>query len=395
MTRARLLHVFSSFDPGGLEVRTANLINAADEFHHSIVAMDGRYGAVRRIKNGASVEVLPRPPVVPDEIGRLVAPLRAPATVWRLLRNAWWIRDVICRVRPDLLLTYNLGASSALMAARALGYGRVIHAETGFNFDEISGPKYSRILLRKLAARNVAAIVVPSRTMEQVVRSVFRLPVRVIRIPNGVDVRRLTPADGSGMRRHLGLSSSDFVVGTVGQLRPEKGHLRLMAAFRMADVPNKKLLIVGNGPMRLTLETASEDMGISRDVVFAGGVDDVAPWYAAMDVFALASDSEQMPMALLEAMACGLPAVCTDVGDCRDVLGRQPVQAVVPVGEVAGFASALGAFGRDEAARLQAAASNRLTCIERFDGEVMHDRYLSLYRAIIGWDATRPRATAR
>src|SRR5579864_5501803 len=115
MMLPRLLHVFSTFEPGGPEVRTASFINATQDcFRHYLLAMDGRYGALSRIRKGALVEVLPRPPIVPQDIGHLIAPLRVPAVIWRLIRNAWWIRGQIKRLQPNLLLTYNLGAASAL-----------------------------------------------------------------------------------------------------------------------------------------------------------------------------------------------------------------------------------------------------------------------------------------
>src|SRR5580765_8534581 len=156
MTLPRVLHVFSTFDPGGPEVRTANFINVTqDYFHHYILAMDGRYGALLRISPESRVEVLPRPPIVPQDVAHLIGPVRAPAVVWRLFRNALWIRNQIRNVRPGLMLTYNLGAASALLAARMTLCCPIIPTETGFAADESSRQKPVRVLLRQLGMKNV------------------------------------------------------------------------------------------------------------------------------------------------------------------------------------------------------------------------------------------------
>lgn len=392
MTLPRVLHVFSTFDPGGPEVRTANFINVTqDYFRHYILAMDGRYGALSRISPEAHVEVLPRPPIVPQDIANLIGPVRAPAVIWRLFRNALWVRNQIKHIHPDLMLTYNLGAASALLAARMTGSCPVIHTETGFAADESSRQKPVRVLLRQLGMKNVSALVVPSRSLERTVKTEFRLRTPVIRIPNGVDVRKLKPTDGGAMRQRLGFQPEDFVIGCVGHLRAEKGHLRLFRALLAAEIPSGKLLFLGDGPMLSALEKAAADMGIASQVIFTGSVDNVTAYYPAMDLFALASDTEQMPMALLEAMSCGLPAVCTDVGDCREILGTQIVPAVFGVDDIAGYAASLRSFSCDEHLRRETGILNRRRCVEEYESELMIARYRDLYiRTIRDYDRFKP-----
>jgi len=376
----RLLHVFSTFDPGGPEVRTANLINATKEsFEHYIVAMDGCYGALPRVRGDAVAEVLPAPPLVPKDVAGIAAPFRPPVVLWRILRNARWMQQQIRRVRPNLLLTYNLGAASALLAASVSNCCPVIHSETGITAEELVRVKTLRVLLRRVATHRISALVVPSRALERVAATAFKLRAPVIRIPNGVDVRRLQPSDGSEMRRRLGLEPPVFVVGCVGHLRAEKGHLRLLDAFHAAGIPNSRLLILGDGPMRPVIDERIKELGIGGQVMFPGRIDYVGAWYAAMDVFALASDTEQMPMALLEAMACGLPAVCMDVGDCREIVGTQLVPAVFGTDDINGFAGALRSFSRDGSLRRDTGTQNRRRCVDEYDSEKMISRYRELY----------------
>jgi len=131
--------------------------------------------------------------------------------------------------------------------------------------------------------------------------------------------------------------------------------------------------------MRATLEKTALEMGIASRVILAGSVEDVTDYYAAMDVFALASDAEQMPMALLEAMACGLPGLSTDVGDCREILGPQLIPVVFALDDIAGFAEALRVFSRDEHLRVETGKRNRRRCVEEYDSEQMLARYRKLY----------------
>ena len=386
-----LLHVFSTFDPGGPEVRTAKLIEATEDcFLHWILAMDGKYGALARINNRAHVEVLPPPPIVPEAMGRIPPVIRPPAVAWRLVRNAAWLRKQIRAVQPNLMLTYNLGAASALLAARTIDSCPIIHTETGFSAEESVRLKPGRVLIRRLVVGNVSALIVPSRALEQIAKSAFRLRVPIIRITNGVDVRKFKPANRIAARIRLGFDQGEILIGCVGHLRAEKGQLRLLRAFREAGVPNSRLLFLGDGPMRSELEKTALEMGIGSQVILAGSIEDVTAYYAAMDIFALASDTEQMPMALLEAMACGLPGVSTDVGDCREMLGPQLVPSVFALDDIAGFAEALRVFSGDKDLRVETGERNRRRCVEEYDSEQMLARYRELYIRSISGTGTRP-----
>jgi glycosyltransferase involved in cell wall biosynthesis len=220
---------------------------------------------------------------------------------------------------------------------------------------------------------------VPSLALERIARTAYELRAPIIRIPNGVDVRKFKPANGTELRARLGLSPADFVIGCVAHLRAEKGHLRLLRAVQAAAIPNGVLILLGDGPMRPLLEKTTAELGLQRRVLFLGSLESVADYYAAMDVFALASDTEQMPMSLLEAMACGLPAVCTDVGDCREMLGPQLRPTVFAVGDIAGFSNALGAFSADKVLRSTTGQMNRDRAVKEYDSELMFERYRELY----------------
>ncbi|HEX5716893.1 MAG TPA: glycosyltransferase [Thermoanaerobaculia bacterium] len=346
-----LLHVFSNFVPTGPELRTVELIGAFGRgFRHSIVSMDGRTSAADRLSPNTDVRLLPEPP----KAGSF-------ATARRL-------RKLLGDEKPDLVLTYGWGAFDTLLAARSLGFRRVIHHEEGFNEDEAEQFKGRRIWARRLVLPGAAAVVVPSERLKTIAVDLWRLqPERVRLIPNGIRLDRFAPGEAR---------TGPLVVGTVGSLRAVKNHARLLEA--VARVPDIHLLLVGDGEERPALERRAAAPDLAGRVRFAGYQESPAPFYQAMDVFALSSDSEQMPVALLEAMASALPVVSTDVGDVRAML--PPEQAPFLGADLAG---PLAELASAPDLRRQLGDLNRKRAEERYSFEALCAAYRELYESVL------------
>ncbi|MFB7475986.1 glycosyltransferase [Kitasatospora sp. NPDC056184] len=176
------------------------------------------------------------------------------------------------------------------------------------------------------------------------------------------------PAARAAARAELGLPEHAFVVGTVGNLTPKKDQATLLAAHAalLGRRPDARLLLVGAGPLDARLRARAAELGVADSVVFAGSRADVPALLPALDVFTLSSRQEGLPVALMEAMTSGLPAVVTRVGGMPEVLDDGEQGFLVPPGDPAALA---GAFDRlagdpDLRARLAAAARERA---ERFD----------------------------
>ena len=322
---ARLLHVFSTFAPGGPQVRTCRLLpELPREWKHAIVALDGCTDARTLLDPALDVELLPSPPRA-----------STPATALRLAR-------LFRERRPNLLCTYNFGALDALLAARLAGLRAVVHHEDGFRPDEVGAQKLRRVWARRFALGVTRALIVPSFTLERIAREVWHQPAeRVRRIPNGIRVSDFPRADRNPARRaELGIPADAPLVGFVGHLRPEKNPVRAVEALAACGRADAHLLILGDGPERPRVEEAARRLGLTSRVHLAGHRADPRPDYRAMDAFLISSDTEQMPVALLEAMASALPVVSTDVGDVRAVLPEQQA-ALVKSSQVASLAEAL------------------------------------------------------
>src|SRR5262249_45570381 len=173
-----------------------------------------------------------------------------------------------------------------------------------------------RVLAGRLLLRMASQVVCPSQTLVRIARHAWSIPPQKVRyVPNGVDTRRFLPPTSEQIetaRVKLGIAPGEVVVGSVGQLRGEKNHGRLVRAFAAVAAGRRcRLLLVGDGPLLDSLIALARALGIEQRVLFAGNVTDPAEHYRAMDIFALPSDTEQMPIAVLEAMASGLPVVST------------------------------------------------------------------------------------
>lgn len=345
------------------------------EFRHSIVSMDGRTGAAERLPPGAAARLLEAPP----RAGTL-------RTVPRLLA-------LLRRERPDLVLTYGWGAFDMVLASRSPRAPRVVHHEEGF-----SGPESQfdrrRMLARRLILPGIFRLVVPSRGLMEFAVRAWKVPAeRLCLIPNGVDANHFRlAADGLATRRELGLPEDALVVGTVSRLRPVKNLPRLLAAMAelTARLPEAHLLIVGDGPEREAVEARAAALPeLAGRVCFAGEQSDLPRFYRAMDVFALPSNSEQMPVSLLEAMACGVPAVATDVGDVREVLPAEQRAFVVALDAeekttVGQLAQRLETLLRDRGLRQRLGLANRQRVERRYTFEAMRRTYRDLYWQGIG-----------
>lgn len=372
-----LLHVFSTFVPAGPEMRTVRLINAfGDRYRHSILAIDGRTDAASELSPEVDARVLPCLPRAGTP--KTVLALR------RLLRAG----------RPDLVISYNWGAFDSVFATRLLGWGaRHLHHEDGFNMDEAVAFKGRRIWARRLLLPSVGHVIVPSNVLLRIALERWRLdPQRARLVPNGIDLASFAPRDGAPeLRAQLGIPPDAPVVGFVGHLRPVKNPVRLVRAFaELRYDPAPRLVMLGEGEERAAIERAARGLGVTERVHLVGHQADTPPWYRLTDVFALSSDSEQMPVALLEAMASSLPVASTDVGDVGLMLAEGQAAHVVPLARAdeGGLRDALQALVDDAALRGRLGAANRARTEERYSFEAMLAAYRELYDQTLA--RTRP-----
>lgn len=240
--------------------------------------------------------------------------------------------------------------------------------------------------MRRAILNTTFRTVVTSKTLLSIALTQYKLPPgKVQRIRTGVDVNRFQPRRSLGGRESFGVGENEILFGYIGGFRAEKNLGLLLRAFHSAQLPNAKLLMVGEGPCRSELEEAVRDLGIQSKVIFTGHQLDPAPFLSMLDVFVMSSATEQVSNAQLEAMASGLPVICTDVGDCRDLLGATASSCLVPPGDMNAFKCALHEIGTNLELRAMIGAANRRRTVSDHSKDRMVQEYRELLdSAILG-----------
>jgi glycosyltransferase involved in cell wall biosynthesis len=247
-----------------------------------------------------------------------------------------------------------------------------------------SGDRLRMLVDRYVIAPRASAMVAVSSLDARRMVEIERIPpTKVCVIPNGI----VTPhvADPSTLRRELAIDPAVPVVGFVGSLRPEKRvDLILTAAATLLRERKLHLAIVGAGPEEAVLRDQARAAGIADAVTFLGFRPDATSLAAGFDVAVLASDREGAPLTLLEYMALARPVVATSVGGIPEIVeeGRQAV--LVPPGDAAALAGAVGRLLDDPAERVRLGAEAAARQAAQYSFEEMTRRVESLYLELLG-----------
>jgi glycosyltransferase involved in cell wall biosynthesis len=205
-------------------------------------------------------------------------------------------------------------------------------------------------------------------------------------IRKGVDVTRFNvAADRVALRRELGLATRPMIL-TVAGLIPRKGvHCILRALSRLADVVDFSFVICGDGPERGRLEQLTAQLGLTHRVVFKGYVDrkTIPKYFAACDVFVLASIVEAAGNVLFEAMSAGRPVVCTDSGGPQEYIRDGETGYVVPVGDVGAFASRIHQLLADPGLQDRLGSEARRVTTGEFEYARMVTDLIEVYRELV------------
>lgn len=373
----RILHLHSSFDLGGKEARAIRLMQAwGDRARHVIVSgVPDALGACAAIPAGIPYEIAQDPP-----------PLTGKPAVARFEAIARFMR------RFDLVLSYNWGAIDGVMARRAFAKDMppVVHHEDGFNADEAAGLKIQRNVYRRIALPAAAALVVPSQTLETIALTTWRQPRgRVHRIPNGIPTGLYAqpprPQAIPGFQRREG----EVVVGALAGLRAVKDLPALVRAVG-GLAGRVRLVIVGDGPERDTIEEAAFGMGLADRLVMPGFLPEPHRYVGHFDILGVSSLSEQFPISVVEAMAAAVPVASFTVGDVAAMVAPENRPYIAPVRNEVFLRDALQPLVSHEAGRRYIGQLNQRKAQADYDEVAMIDRYRTLYETALG----RPGALA-
>jgi len=362
MQTTRVLHFVDALIRGGAEQLLVELAVRAERERFDPAVVCFRQTAHQEILEAAGrrVHVLPKRRAF--DIGLL----------WALVR-------LLRRERVACLHCHELqSATYGTVAGRLAGVPVVftIHGLAIF-----SQKRAARLLPR--IGRWARQVVFVGHWLQRTAADQFGLrPANATVVHNGVDIAAFCPGESEpALMAELGIAAGAPVVGTVGNLRPVKDYPCLLRSFALARrrVPEAVLVFVGDGAERPTLGAVAAELGVADAVRFAGDRSDVARLLRLFDVFALSSQTEGISVALLEAMATGLPAVVTDTGGNPEVVVEGVTGALVPVGGAERMGEALAALLADPGRRRAWGDAARERVVAEFSLERMLSQYESIY----------------
>lgn len=361
MSPLRILHVVFSLDAGGMENGIVNVSAALSpaefEIHVCCLARGGEF--VRRFPNPERVHVLGKKEGF------------SPGTVAAISRH-------IRSLSPDIVHTHNLGP--LIYTVLAAPAAPIVHGEHAELTPSELAPH--RRLLRRFLYRRVKRVHTVSHSLrDSLVRQ--GLPGdRIDVIVNGVDTGRFQPGDREAARRETGLPLDATILGLVGRFGYFKRHADLIAAFEELAPAHSRLALLftgGGGPLEAETRRYAAASAFAARIHFAGFQLDPRPWIRSLDLLLLPSVNEGLSNALLEAMACGIPALAhtacgngdvirdTENGFLRDLSRVDRLRDALA--EVLGQPNILPPLGR----------AARLTAEERFSLASMVEGYRRLY----------------
>lgn len=369
--RPLIVHLTYIFDFGGLETLIVELINRmpVDSYRHVIICLTRYTEFVEKItRPDIEIYALDKPPGLAPETH---------VKLWKLLRQ----------LRPSVVHTYNLATLEYGATALLAGVPIRIHAEHGRDAGDPTGSNRKHNLLRRLMVPVVNTYIPVSGDLQSWLRNTVKIPdAKNLLIDNGVDTERFHPAQGPRPRLP-GMPDFDgcFVIGTVGRMQAVKDHGNLVDAFialreRTPAARDKlRLVIAGHGPLHQAISDKVDAAGL-RDVVWLPGArSDIPELLRSFDVFALSSIAEGTPVALLEAMASGVPIVSTRVGGVPELVLENETGLLAPARDHAALAAALDTYLTQPELRRQHGCASRKRVETHYSITSMVKAYSALY----------------
>jgi len=251
----------------------------------------------------------------------------------------------------------------------------------------VSTPVNNSATTRWLYTRATAHLVVTGEALKaQLVRDNGYDPARITSVRTGIDLARFRPLDRDAARARLSVDARP-AVAIVATLRDWKGHDDLLDAWLLlrARVPGWQLLVIGDGPRRAHLEGRVATLGLAQDVRFTGNQDDVPAWFACADITTLPSyGDEGVPQSLMQAAACGLPAVTTPIGAIPEAVVDGETGLLVPPRSPPALAAALERLMTDPQLRARMGAAAHAYAQANFGIDRMLDAMEAVFARVAG-----------
>ena len=383
----RVLRVIARLNVGGPALHVAHLSRELDQLGYETTLVAGRVGAGEGSMEYV-VDELGIQPVYIDELRRELSFGSDGPAIRRIVQ-------LIRRVRPAVLHTHTAKAGAVgRIAALLSGSARppvVVHTFHGHVLRGYFPPARAAVFRRieqVLARSSDALIAVSPEVRDDLVELGVAPAAKIAVVRLGLDLDQRLSADRSAratVRAELGIPDDSFLIGWLGRMTEIKRVDDLLAACARlrANGVDAYLALVGDGPLRDELEGLAETLGIADRTRFVGFRERVGELYSAFDAVALTSANEGTPVTVIEALACGLPVVATDVGGVSDVVQDGRSGYLVPAMDVAALADRLGRLAGDPDLRSTMGGNGRAFVVPRYSVPRLAQDIDRLYRSLL------------
>jgi glycosyltransferase involved in cell wall biosynthesis len=374
----KVVHLITRLELGGAQQNTLFCVEHHDRTRFAVGLWTGKGGmldAKAQVIERADVRILPW-------LVREVAPLRDAAAVIRLASMLGGV---------DLLHTHSSKAGIlGRAAARLAGIPAVVHTVHGWSFNDVQPAVTRRVYVEaeRAAARMTDRIVCVARFDRDRGLTAgigHASQYRILR--SGIDpsLYGAPPGARERVREEIGAAPQDIVVGSIANLKPQKGPLDFVETARLARLRDSRLqfLIAGDGELRPAVERAVAGAGLSGSVHLLGWRADVPDLLAAMDIFLLTSLFEGLPRVVLQAMAASVPVVATHTGGVAEVVVDGWSGRLVPPGDSSAAADAIVQLAGDADVRRRFAVAARSSLGDEFDIRRMVRELEDLYDDVL------------
>ncbi len=349
---------------GGAEQMLVDLANQflARQWQVHMICLTKKGELVSRLDDAVTVHVLDKKPGVdpslPNRLRKLLKSIKPVAVNSHLWTANLWTRISLLRTGIPAIVTE--------------------HSRDNWK------PSVYRFLDRQLARSTFRLVAVSNDTADFYKQEIGIDESLVTVINNGVNTRRYAAGDGQSLRAQW-VPEDQLLIGTVGRMVPAKNHVRLVqtAAELKKHRHDFKIVIVGDGPERPSIEAAIMDADIDSHVMLAGARTDIPDVLAALDLFVLSSDREGHPLTALEAQSAGTPVVLTNAGGSADAVARDgdEVGGELVEKSVEALSDAILAMLNDKGRLAKMANFAQTHALAHFDMQTMVDEYEALFRA--------------
>lgn len=374
--RPLIAHVMYRFDTGGLENGVVNLINhmPPERYRHAVIALTEVTDFRQRIQR--------------DDVEFIALNKPPGQTLWLFPK----LYRLFRRLHPAIVHSRNLAALEVQLPAWAAGVPVRIHGEHGRDVGDLDGSNVAYQRVRRFYKHFVSYYLALSRDLAQYLHGIIRVPSdKMLQVYNGVDTIRFHPAPDND-RATSGCPfprASHWLVGTVGRMQTVKDQPTLARAFvRALEIAPElrsrlRLVLIGDGPLRSECQAILAAAGVADLAWLPGERGDVPEVMRGLDCFVLPSLAEGISNTILEAMACGLPVIATDVGGNADLVAAGASGDIIPAADPEAMAQAIVRFAAaPESSRAMGREGRRLA-EEKFSMQAMVAAYQGIYDKLL------------